>query len=203
MRQLLGDRLPHFTAEEKALVKGSSDFYGMNSYTSFFIRAKPDGAPPDDEGNIEKSNSNKQGVSRGPESQTPWLATTPWGFYRLLKWIWANYHMPIFITENGTTTADGEHDWKPASSDAVLEDPFRQEFFEGYAGAIATAVKEDGIDIRSYFAWSFLDNWEWASGYTDRFGVTWVDFEDPERTRWPKRSAYELRKIFRHLMRSS
>ena len=65
---------------------------------------------------------------------------------------------------------------------------------------MAAAVKE-GVDIRSYFAWTFTDNWEWAAGFTDRFGGSWVDFESSERTRYPKKSAFELRRIFEHLIK--
>jgi len=59
---------------------------------------------------------------------------------------------------------------------------------------------QDGVDIRSYFGWTFTDNWEWAAGYTDRFGVTFVDFESEEKTRYPKRSAYFLQDYFQHLI---
>jgi beta-glucosidase/6-phospho-beta-glucosidase/beta-galactosidase len=63
--------------------------------------------------------------------------------------------MPIYVTENGTT-AKGE----VAPTPEVLDDQFRIRFFEGYVGnALARAVKEDGVDIRSYFAWTFTDNW--------------------------------------------
>jgi len=159
MREQLGDRLPTFTEEEEKLVRGSSDFYGMNSYTSFFVKHLE--TPPeiwDHQGNIEKLTTNKQGVARGPESEsTEWLATCPWGFRNLLKWIWARYEMPIYITENGTTSF-GEADWKPQGRDDAIDDQHRQEFLEGYLGAIATVVKEDGVDVRSYFGWtvSFL-----------------------------------------------
>ncbi|GAB7352014.1 hypothetical protein MBLNU459_g2531t1 [Dothideomycetes sp. NU459] len=199
MREQLGDRLPTFTQEEKSLVRGSSDFYGMNSYTTFFVRHRDGPADINDhKGNIEQSETNKQGVSRGPESDTYWLRTCPWGFRKLLSWIWKRYQTPIYITENGTT-AKGEHEWDPKGG-VVLNDKFRIEFFEGYLGAIADAVKEDGIDIRSYFAWTFTDNWEWAAGYTDRFGSTWIDFDSPEKTRHPKQSAFELQRMFGHLI---
>jgi beta-glucosidase len=155
MRAQLGDRLPHFTPEESKLVLGSSDYYAMNSYTTFFIRHKD--TPPelnDHLGNVDKLDTNKQDVSRGPESDTYWLRTAPGGFRKLLNWIWKRYRLPIYITENGTT-AKGE----TAPTAEVLDDKFRIDFFEGYIEAIGRAVKEDGADIRSYFAWTFADNW--------------------------------------------
>ncbi|KAJ4336124.1 hypothetical protein N0V95_008703 [Ascochyta clinopodiicola] len=198
MRAQLGSRLPTFTAEEQSLVKGSSDFYGMNTYTTFFVKHRTEEADINDHlGNIEKLDTNSEGKSRGPESDTYWLRTAPEGFGKLLRWIWNRYHVPIYMTENGTT-AKGEHVAAPPSKE-VLDDTFRLEFFHGYLRELAQAVR-DGVDVRSYFGWTFTDNWEWAAGYEDRFGATWVDFESPEKTRYPKRSAYFLRDYFGHLI---
>ncbi|KAK3934173.1 putative beta-glucosidase [Diplogelasinospora grovesii] len=200
MRQQLGDRLPTFTEEEKRLVKGSSEFYGMNSYTSFFMQHRDGPADINDhKGNVIVHDKNKQGVERGIESDTPWLRTSPWGWAKLLRWIWGRYKTPIYITENGTT-AKGEHDWKPKGPEDVLEDPHRIDFFRAYVGEVAKACQE-GIIIKSYFGWTFTDNWEWAAGYTDRFGVTWVDFESEDKKRYAKRSAYFLKEYFGHLIR--
>lgn len=82
-----------------------------------------------------------------------------------------------------------------------MNDTFRIEFFEGYIAAIGSALKEDGVDVRSYFAWTFTDNWEWAAGYTDRFGVTFVDFESKEKKRYPKKSASVIRELFQHMIK--
>ncbi|KAK1140126.1 hypothetical protein N8T08_010882 [Aspergillus melleus] len=196
MRAQLGDRLPKFTAEESQLVLGSSEFYGMNTYTSFFVKHKTTPADINDhKGNVEIFDANKQGVPRGEESDTEWLRSSPWGFRKLLNWVYSRYQMPIYLTENGTTTK-GE----TAPTPEVLNDEFRIQFFEGYVGELARAVKNDGIDIRSYFAWTFTDNWEWAAGFSDRFGSTFVDFDSPEKTRYPKQSAYYLDKLFNHLI---
>ncbi|KAJ2901573.1 hypothetical protein MKZ38_001652 [Zalerion maritima] len=200
MRDQLGDRLPIFTEEEKRLVLGSSDFYGMNSYTSFYVRHR-DEAPDvaDHKGNVEVFDENKEGVSRGKESDTPWLRTSPWGWAKLLRWIWDRYGVPIYVTENGTT-AKGEHDFKPEREGDVLEDPHRVDFFNSYLTEVAKASQE-GVVVKSYFAWTFADNWEWAAGYTDRFGVTWVDFESEEKKRYTKRSAYFMKELFDHLIK--
>ncbi|KAL2818835.1 hypothetical protein BJX63DRAFT_418995 [Aspergillus granulosus] len=155
MRAQLGDRLPRFTPEESKLVLGSSEFYGMNSYTTFFVQHKD--TPPDindHKGNVHIHDTNSKGISRGEESDTAWLRMAPGGFRKLLNWIWKRYQMPIYITENGTT-AKGE----TAPTPEALNDTFRIRFFEGYVGGVARAVKEDGVDIRSYFAWTFTDNW--------------------------------------------
>lgn len=200
MRAQLGDRLPRFTDEEKRLIRGSSESYGMNSYTAFFVKNRGDQPADinDHKGNVEILDTNKAGNSRGLESDTPWLRTAEWGWAKLLRWIWNRYETPIFITENGTT-AQGEHDWKPKGPDDVLEDPHRIDFFKKYLTAVAKASQE-GVVIKSYFGWTFTDNWEWSAGFSDRFGVTWVDFESPEKTRYAKRSAYFVKDFFGHLI---
>lgn len=155
MRAQLGDRLPHFTPEESELVLGSSEFYGMNSYTTFFVQHRDAPADINDhKGNVIVHDTNSKGVSRGEESDTHWLRMAPAGWRKLLNWIWDRYHMPIYVTENGTTVK-GE----TAPTPEVLNDTFRMRFFEGYVGGLARAVKEDGVDVRSYFAWTFTDNW--------------------------------------------
>ena len=202
MRAQLGDRLPKFTPEESKLVLGSSEAYGMNSYTTFFVQHRDEEPDLNDhKGNIISHDTNKAGVSRGTESDTPWLRTAPKGWGQLLRWIWNRYDIPtgIYITENGTT-AKGEHDFKPRSPDDILEDPHRIDFFETYLTEVAQAAQE-GVVIKSYFGWTFTDNWEWAAGYSDRFGVTWVDFDSPEKTRYAKRSAYFMKELFRHLIK--
>lgn len=98
------------------------------------------------------------------------------------------------------TTAKGEHDFKPKGPDDILEDPHRINFFKGCLTEIATASQE-GVIIKSYFGWTSTDNWEWVAGLTDRFGVTWVDFASPDKTRYAKRSAYFLREFFGHLIK--
>lgn len=200
MRAQLGDRLPYFTAEEKEVVRGSSECYGMNSYTAFYARhlkGSPDVS--DYRGNVEFLQENKNGTPRGPETDTYWLRMTPWGWAKLLRWIWSRYGVPICITENGTTVK-GEHASIPPSHPGqIVEDPFRVEFFRSYIDEVVSAHR-DGVVVKSYFAWSFLDNWEWALGFTSRFGVTWVDYDDPCKTRYTKRSALFLRDYFQHLI---
>jgi len=69
------------------------------------------------------------------------------------------------------------------------------EYFRGYVGALADAHAFDGVDVRGYSAWSLMDNFEWAEGYTTRFGVTYVDYKGGQK-RHPKKSAREISKIF-------
>ena len=93
-----------------------------------------------------------------------------------------DYDTPMIeITENGCSYADG-----PAA-DGAIRDERRTEFFRGFLSELARAI-EDGADVRGYHAWTLLDNFEWSAGYTQRFGLAWVDFDDPKRPRALKQS---------------
>jgi len=193
MRKQLGDRLPHFTPEEAALVKGSNDFYGMNHYCANYIRHRDTEPELDDHaGNLDILYQNKKGEWIGPETQSVWLRPMPLGFRKLIKWLSDRYGGPTFyVTENGTSLK-GEND---LPLDQLLDDEFRCEYFRGYIGALADAHTLDGVDVRGYSAWSLMDNFEWAEGYTTRFGVTYVDYKGGQK-RYPKKSAREISKIF-------
>src|ERR1700721_450029 len=104
MRKQLGDRLPKFTPEESLLLKGSSDFYGMNTYTSDYIKDKS--TPPDVQdyvGNVEITKIGPDGKQMGPQAESFWLQDgtppnrlfvswrlipVPWGFRKILNWAW-------------------------------------------------------------------------------------------------------------------
>lgn len=155
MRAQLGDRLPTFTPEESALVKGSNDFYGMNHYCANYIRAKTTPPAEDDfAGNLDILMENREGESIGPETQSVWLRPNPPGFRKLLKWLSDRYgRPPIYVTENGTSLK-GENDM---GREQILEDDFRCEYFEGYIRAMADAREKDGVDVRGYMAWSLME----------------------------------------------
>lgn len=166
MRRQLGDRLPAWTDEERALVRGSNDFYGMNHYTANYIRHR-DGEPPADDflGNLETLFHSKAGECIGPETQSFWLRPNPRGFRELLVWLSRRYGNPkIYVTENGTSLK-GENDM---ALEQIVEDDFRVEYFDGYVKAMAQASEEDGVNVKGYLAWSLMDNFEWAEGYETR-----------------------------------
>ncbi|ORY56435.1 glycoside hydrolase family 1 protein [Leucosporidium creatinivorum] len=193
MREQLGDRLPTFSKEEKKLVLGSSDFYGMNHYTSNLIKNKSGPAAADDyQGNVEYTTVGPNGnpPALGYQSQCGWLQTAPWGFRKLLVWIYKRYGVPIIVTENGMPVR-GEGD---LPIEQALNDGPRVDFFKGYLENLELAMKEDGVAVRGYIAWSLLDNFEWAEGYIPRFGVVYVDYTTQKRT--PKRSAHFIKQWF-------
>jgi len=83
--------------------------------------------------------------------------------------------IPLYICENGAAYPD------EVSPDGSIDDPDRISYLAGHIEAVHTAL-ERGVDIRGYFVWSLLDNFEWARGYDKRFGIVWVDLETMERT---------------------
>ncbi|KAH8919297.1 glycoside hydrolase family 1 protein [Atractiella rhizophila] len=194
MKKQLGDRLPKFTEEEKALLKGSGDFYGMNTYTTNLVKDRKEPAELDDfQGNIERTFESPDGRSLGHQAQSFWLQDVPWGFRHLLNWVHKRYDSskhPIFVTEFGFSIS-GEND---LSAEEAVHDKLRVNYFEGYCAAMVRAVTEDGVKVAGAFAWSLFDNFEWAEGYETRFGCTYVDFKTQDRK--PKDSAWALKKFF-------
>lgn len=192
MRERLGDRLPAFNEEDKALLKGSSDFFGLNTYTTLYAsEADPaSGLESDPYGNGGISEDQDVLLTSDPE----WKKTSmgwnivPWGCRKLLLWIDQRYgHPEIFITENGCALDD-----TPISD--TVEDPLRIEFLSGYLGECHRAINE-GVNLKGYFLWSFMDNFEWAHGFTKRFGIHYVDYKTGRRI--PKASASWYAKVAR------
>ena len=183
MREYVADRLPEFTAAERALVKGSSDFFGLNHYTTMYASQSGDQVQESAVyGNGGLSEDQQIDLSVDPDWQktTMQWAVVPWGCRKLLHWISDRYdNPPLYITENGCA-----YDDHPV--DGEVNDQARIEYYAAYLAECAQAM-EQGVDLRGYFAWSMLDNFEWASGYGQRFGLHYVDFDTMERI--PKASA--------------
>ena len=96
-------------------------------------------------------------------------------------------HPALYVTENGCASPTG-----PAA-DGRVHDAERVDYLAGHIGQVARAI-DDGCDVRGYFAWSLLDNFEWAAGYSQRFGIVWVDFDGDGR-RVVKDSGWWLRDV--------
>jgi len=187
MRERVGDRLPIFTEEEKQLLKGSSDFFGLNHYTTMYTADATGQTIRDDvKGNGGISEDQEVSLSADPnwkQTAMDWNIV-PWGCQKLLEWIDKRYdHPEIVITENGGAFDDKLINGK-------IEDVDRVNYYKSYLEACHKAM-ENGVNLTGYFAWSFMDNFEWASGYEKRFGIHYVDFDTLERT--PKSSALWLK----------
>ncbi|KLO12387.1 glycoside hydrolase family 1 protein [Schizopora paradoxa] len=187
LKDMLGDRLPDFSEDEWKVIKGSSEFYGLNTYSTFLVQ---EGGTDEFEGNVKMGFTRPDGTELGPPSHVSWLRTYPPGFRELLSYIWKTYQTPIYVTENGYCVKDEN---SLAVIDAV-HDADRVNYFSGMLDSLLKAKTEDGVDVRSYFGWSLLDNFEWADGYATRFGVTYVDYETQKR--YPKDSARFIEEWF-------
>jgi beta-galactosidase len=196
MRESVGQRLPVFSDEEKAELLGSSDFFGLNHYSthSILVRTHPAGAAEEEK---EAAAGNRSGPSfdsdMGVRQQDDpsWdrtdmgWAVVPWGFRKLLAYIQREYRPSggIIVTENGLAAHE-------PTLDAALADRTRVPFYEGYVSEMRKAMVEDGADVRGYFLWSLMDNFEWSFGYEKRFGLYFVDYTTQERTSKPAAAWY-------------
>lgn len=195
MRQILGERLPEFTAEQRNLVQGSFDFVGINHYSSGYVTRNP--LNSSELGWFKDINTKllyeKDGKPIGEKGASFWMYIVPWGFGKLLKWITERYDRPpIIVTENGL---DDENVPIKGLSE-FTHDTKRVKYYQDYLFYVAQAIRE-GADIRGYFAWSFLDNFEWAMGYTKRYGIVFVDYNDNLK-RYPKDSALWFQKFLKN-----
>lgn len=187
MRKVLGSQLPEFSEEDKELLRNSVDFVGLNHYTSRFISHATES--PEDSyyykaQAMERRVEWEGGEPIGEKAASEWLYICPWGLRKALNHIAETYNNPvIYVTENGMDEEDSN-----APLHEMLDDKLRVQYYKGYLAAVAQAVK-DGVDVRGYFAWSLVDNFEWAQGYTKRFGLIYVDYKNG-LARHPKSSAY-------------
>ncbi|KAJ8314417.1 hypothetical protein KUTeg_008030 [Tegillarca granosa] len=108
-----------------------------------------------------------------------WLKVTPTAIRKMIKWTkdYLGPNVPIYITENGVSDRNG-----------TLQDSHRIYYYNLYINEVLKAIRLGGCDVRGYMAWSLMDNFEWARGYSERFGLHYVDFNDPKRPRTPKKS---------------
>jgi beta-galactosidase len=176
MRERVGKRLPAFTAEERAMIMGSQDFFGLNHYSTMYAAA---GDAVGISG-IEADQAVQVSVDPRWETTDMGWAIVPWGLRKLLHWIDGRYgHPPIVITENGCATPD-----LPVGN--TVADNRRIAYLDAYLSECHAAIHA-GVDLRGYFLWSLMDNLEWASGFTKRFGLWFVDYASSRRI--PKESS--------------
>lgn len=197
MRQLItNNRLPQFNSSMQALLKGSYDFLGVNYYTSYY--AKHTGIPGDNFGNdgrFEQTPYNASGNLIGPFADSSWLNVYAPGFRGLLNWINKRYNGPkIYVFENGVS-CPGENTIPEAQA---LNDTFRVNYIYNHVMNMLDAVVEDKVNVKGYFYWSLLDNFEWTDGYHVRFGITYVDYNN-NLTRTLKESAYLYQSLISYL----
>lgn len=162
---------PYVQAGDMARICRPQDWFGLNHYGPIFAKHDPNGTWPFGWGNSPED---------ADKSEVGW-PIYPDAFRDELIGLTKRYGLPVYVTENGC----GQPDQPDAQG--VVNDPVRLRYLTLYTRAMSQAI-EAGADVRGYFIWSLLDNFEWGSGYGNRFGLVHVDFENQKRT--PKSSAY-------------
>ncbi|KAH0943047.1 hypothetical protein HID58_002684 [Brassica napus] len=189
MVNVLGSALPRFSRKEMENLKQLRlDFIGINHYTSYFIQDclfstcnAGDGASKAQ--GFALKLDRKGNVSIGELTDVNWQHIHPEGFRKTLNYLKNRYHnIPMFITENGF----GDLQKPETTLTELLNDTKRIQYMSGYLDALQSAMR-DGANVKGYFAWSLLDNFEWLYGYKLRFGLFHVDYTSLKRT--PKLSA--------------
>ncbi|NNL64863.1 MAG: family 1 glycosylhydrolase, partial [Myxococcales bacterium] len=148
-------------------MKAPLDFVGINLYTRSLVKATQDG-------NLDAMDASPGGGPDGPRTDFHW-EVWPDALHDMLMQVTRDYDAPVIeVTENGCAYHDApdEH--------GVVNDTRRIAFYEGYLAAVARAI-EAGANVRGYHAWSLMDNFEWAEGYEQRFGLVWCDHGTGER----------------------
>jgi beta-glucosidase len=173
--ELLGPAAPPVRDGDLETIAAPLDFVGVNNYSRTIVRA--------DVGTGRPVELGAEGVSR---TAMGW-EIYPDALYELLTRVHREYDAPkLYVTENGAAFTD------VLGSDGGVDDRERIAYLEQYLGAVSRAIA-DGVPVRGYFVWSLLDNFEWAHGYSQRFGLVYVDFETLERR--PKSSFYWYRDL--------
>lgn len=167
MKEIFGEAWPDWPAEDFALIRQPLDFIGLNYYTRSVTR-HDDASWPLYAGGVRQP--------QATYSETGW-EVFPQGLTDTLNWIRERYgNPPLYITENGSAFYD-----PPVAPGDELPDPLRVDYLDKHLRAVQQA-RADGCDIRGYYAWSLLDNFEWSLGYSKRFGIVHVDFATQKRT---------------------
>ena len=144
-------------------VKADVDFIGINLYTRTLVANNPD----------EKYLGIRQVPGPGRRTHFGW-EVWPAALYTAIMRTHRDYGKPIYITENGCSVDD------KVEGGAVHDDD-RIDFYNGYIGQVGRAI-EEGADVRGYYAWTLIDNFEWTFGMSQRFGLIHVDFDTLKRT---------------------
>jgi beta-glucosidase len=166
--------MPEFDSNDLDLIGQPLDYLGLNVYQGHFVRAGQDGLPevaPFPTGH--------------PLTAFPW-PVTPEVLYWGPRFLWERYRCPIYVTENGMANAD----W--IALDGKVHDPQRIDYITRHLSALQRACAE-GVDVRGYFHWSIMDNFEWTEGYKQRFGLIYVDY--PTQRRILKDSAFYYQRV--------
>ena len=168
----LGSAPPPIQAGDMELISAPIDFLGVNNYTRVLFQASADGS----------QSRAVQPIPGAVYTEMNW-EVYPAGLGDLLVWLHEEYAPgALIVTESGAAFTD---EWDGKSS--LVSDPLRVAYTRDYIRAVGSAI-ERGAPVKGYFAWSLMDNFEWAYGYSKRFGIVYIDY--PTQRRILKESAH-------------
>jgi beta-glucosidase len=162
---------PEVKPGDMETIAAPMDFLGVNYYTRRVMAHDPAGR------------ADRHGFLSARQVYWPFVPRAhfeeweiaPEGLYRTLLRVSREYHPPfMYLTENGTSLPDAP------GPDGAVRDPVRTRYLARHTAAVHQAIA-DGADVRGYFLWSLLDNFEWGFGFTKRFGIVWVDYATQKR----------------------
>ncbi len=163
--KLFGSDAPEVIGDDVEQIQERIDFLGVNNYRRSVVATGKDLPPV----NMKRVNPSGEYTEMGWE-------VYPEGLYKILRWVHQNYPVPkIYVTENGASFTDA------VTADGKVHDERRVAYLRGHMAQANRAMRE-GVPLRGYFAWSTLDNFEWAYGYSRRFGIIYVDYKTQKRT---------------------
>ena len=172
--EFYGSDAPRIGSGDLSIIAAPVDFLGLNNYQGLLVESDGEGG------------SREVPFGDGyPRTAFNW-PITPESLYWGPRFFFERYNKPLLITENGLSVRD----W--VAVDGAVHDAARIDFTTRYLRALHRAI-QSGADVRGYFHWSILDNFEWAAGYKERFGLIHVDYQTQKRT--PKDSAYWYRRV--------
>jgi len=169
--------LPASEKDDAAVMAEAIDFLGINNYTRIIV---------ENSGAADAFMGNPVNPPESEYTEMGW-EVYPRGLYELLTRVHRDYGpLPLYITENGAAFPD------EPSEDGTVDDPRRINYLHGYLQACHQALAE-GVPLKGYFVWTLMDNFEWAFGFSKRFGLVYTDYETQKR--YLKKSAYWYKKV--------
>jgi beta-glucosidase len=163
--KLFGHDAPEVIPGDMELIREQTDYLGVNNYRRSVVAAGSDLPPV----NMKRVNPPGEYTEMGWEVH-------PEGLYKILKWVHTNYPVPrVIVTENGASFTD------TVTPDGKVHDERRVNYITEHLKQAHRAMRES-VPLKGFFVWSTLDNFEWAYGYSRRFGVIYVDYETQMRT---------------------
>ncbi|PKA66702.1 Beta-glucosidase 12 [Apostasia shenzhenica] len=202
MRSLVRERLPFFTEEETAKLKESFDFVGLNYYTARYAVDQvitKDFQPLSyiDDSRAQIRITDLDGIPIEHAEPGSWINVHPRGLREMLLYIQRRYDDPaIYITENGVM----EKDNKEQTLQDALDDTHRSEYLTLHLHELKEAVRR-GVNVKGYFTWSLLDNFEWQDGYKSRLGLHYIDYYKEHQEHLKEESELKLGHSPPHLRR--